>query len=431
VQEIKLLVLDHIGCALAGTMVDKGHIAADLARYLAGPPDATIIGQRNKTAATNAAFANAELFNALDWDPIPHTLPCVIAGTLALAEREHASGAELVVAIAVAYEIASRMAEVLPGDLTTAPHGYGSSMFGAVAGAGRVLKLDRDRMAHAFGIGGFAAPIPAMTRFEGTDPPIAMTKYISTGMVAQTAVTAALLAGLGYTGDTAILDGPEGFWRLFGGDAQRWNPDRLVSNLRQEWRAPAAWYKRFPCEVLIGVAAGRLVEIMHRNALQPNQIEGIRFASLPVLANACHKATELTTHIDAQFSVPYALAVAAHGIPAGSAWQHDITMRDPAIARLMRSIDVGVHPDTLNPEAMKRVTSVGELPILLEVRARGRVFAVDRVEEPRMSDEEVGRKFIAAASPHLATQRLENFLKAVSDLENLEDINLFMDLLSP
>jgi 2-methylcitrate dehydratase PrpD len=170
---------------------------------------------------------------------------------------------------------------------------------------------------------------------------------------------------------------------------------------------------------------------MRQNELQPDEVEGVRFASLPVLANACHKATELTTHIDAQFSVPYALAVAAFGIPAGPAWQQDTTMRDPAIARLMHKIEVAVHPDALNPEAMKVVTSVGELPSLLEVCARGRVFTVDRVEEPRMSEEDVGRKFIAAASPHLATHKLEKVLKAVPDLENLEDINLFMELLSP
>ncbi len=50
-----------------------------------------------------------------------------------------------------------------------------------------------------------------MTRFEGTDPPIAMTKYISIGSLAQTAVTSALLASHGYTGDRTILDGPDGF----------------------------------------------------------------------------------------------------------------------------------------------------------------------------------------------------------------------------
>jgi 2-methylcitrate dehydratase PrpD len=153
VREIKFLLLDHIGCALAGGGVDKGRIAVELAQSLGGAPDATIIGQKRKVAVTNAAFANGELFNSLDWDPIPHTLPCVIAGTLALAEQKQASGVDLIVAIAVAYEIASRMAQVLPGDLTPAPHGYGSSIFGAVAGAGRILQLDCDRMAHAFGIG--------------------------------------------------------------------------------------------------------------------------------------------------------------------------------------------------------------------------------------------------------------------------------------
>ncbi len=118
VREAKLLLLDHIGCALAGKSVDKGRIAVELAQSLGGAADSTIIGAQGKVAVTNAAFANGELFNALDWDPIPHTLPCVIAGTLALAERERASGAELLAAIVVAYEIASRLAEVLPGDLT-------------------------------------------------------------------------------------------------------------------------------------------------------------------------------------------------------------------------------------------------------------------------------------------------------------------------
>jgi 2-methylcitrate dehydratase PrpD len=257
-----------------------------------------------------------------------------------------------------------------------------------------------------------------------------MTKYISIGSMAQTAVTSALLAVLGYTGDTAILDGPEGFWRLFGGDAQRWNPERLISGLGREWRAPPAWYKRYPCEVLIGVAAGRLTEIVRQNALQPGEIEGIRFASLPVLANACHRAIELTTHIDAQFSVPYALAVAAHGIPAGAAWQQETTMRDPAIASLMRRVDVEVHPDALNAEAMKRVVSVGELPSLLEVRARGEVFTVGGIEEPRMSEDDVVEKFVSAASPVLSKRKVEAVRRGLLDLEKVEDINPFMDLLS-
>jgi 2-methylcitrate dehydratase PrpD len=430
VREVKFLLLDHIGCALAGGTVPKGRIAIELAAGQGASNEATVIGA-GKASAASAAFANGELMNALDWDAIPHTIPCVIAGTLALAERQKASGRELIAAIAVAYEIASRMAEVLPGDLTTQVHGYGSAIFGAVAGAGRMLKLDREPMRHAFGIGGFAAPIPAMTRFEGVAPPIPMTKYISIGSLAQTAVSSAQLASLGHTGDTAILDGPQGFWRLFGGDAARWDPERLVDGLGKEWRALAPWYKRQPCEVLIGVAASRLTAIIAAHGLSPEEIDGIRFASLPVLANERHKATELATHIDAQFSVPYGLAVTAHGIAAGSAWQQESTMRDPSIARLMSRIVVEIHPDALNPEAMKNVRSVGELPSLLEVRARGETFTVDGVEELRMSEDDIVAKFASAAATVLPADKIEAVHRAVLDLENVEDIRLFMDPLSP
>jgi 2-methylcitrate dehydratase PrpD len=210
VEEAKFLVLDHVGCAIAGSAVVKGAIAVDFARLSGGTAEATIFGEAGKVPSANAAFANGELMNALDWDAIPHTLPCVIAACLALAECRKASGKELILAILVGYEIASRLAQVLPGDLEEQPHGYGSCVLGAVAGAGRILGLAREGMEHALGIAGFAAPIPAMTRFEGGQSPIPMTKYISIGWVAQAAVTSALLAQLGYTGDRAILDGPEG-----------------------------------------------------------------------------------------------------------------------------------------------------------------------------------------------------------------------------
>jgi 2-methylcitrate dehydratase PrpD len=424
-REIKFLLLDHIGCALVGASVDKGRIAVELAESLGGPHQGTIIGAGRKVAAPNAAFANGELMNALDWDVIPHTGPGVIAGALALAERQGTSGAELIVAIAAGYEIASRLAEVLPGDLTPRPHGYGSSIFGALAGAGRALRLDLEQMRHAFGIGGFAAPIPAMTRFEGTEPPIPMTKYISIGWLAQTAVSSALLASLGYRGDTEILDGPEGFWRLFGGDEGRWDPERLIDGLGETWRAPRPWYKRQPCEVLIGVAASRLADIVAAHDLSPQDIDRIHFASLPVLANSCHTAVELATHVDAQFSVPYALALTAHRIAPGPRWQQDSTMSDPGVRRLMERIEVGIHPDARSPEAMKRVASVGELPCLLEVAARGQRFTAGRLEEPRMSEEEIIAKFAKNAET-LAPPKADAIQSAVLDLENVDDVSAVM-----
>ena len=431
VNETKFLLLDTIGCAIAGGAVDKGAIAVSLARRLGGAEEATMFGHAGRVSPANAAFANGELINALDWDPIPHTLPCVVAPCLALAESQRASGRDVILGIALGNEISARLAEALPGDLEPQPHGYGSCVFGAVAGAGRILKLDGPAMAHAFGVAGFAAPIPAMTRFEGGMSPIPMTKYLSLGWLAQTAVTSALLAQLGYTGDTGILDGPQGFWRLFGGTEAKWQPGRVTEALGTSWRAGKPWYKPYPCEVLIGVALNRLREIMRENALAPGDIEGVDFRSIPVLATPCHTTMEIATHVDAQFSVPYVLAAAALGIEPGPAWQAESTMRDPAIAEFMRKVTVGVHrEEEARPGSARQAASVGHIPCHLEVRAHGRRFTIERTEA-FMTQSEIVAKFEKNALTRLPPSQVDRARQTILELEELEDVSALTSCLVP
>jgi hypothetical protein len=54
-----------------------------------------------------------------------------------------------------------------------------------------------------------------------------------------------------------------------------------------------------------------------------------------------------------------------------------------------------------------------------------------KVEPHRPPRLQVRGKFVAAASTVLAAHKLEAVRQAVLDLENVEDINLFMDQLSP
>jgi 2-methylcitrate dehydratase PrpD len=78
VYETKRVLLDSIGCAIAGITSDKGKISIQLARRLGGPPESSIIGIGDKVSCSNAAFANGELINALDYDAIYHIPPFVI-----------------------------------------------------------------------------------------------------------------------------------------------------------------------------------------------------------------------------------------------------------------------------------------------------------------------------------------------------------------
>ncbi len=109
IHEIKRALLDGLGNALGGLASDKGKIGAEMARMLGGPQDATVIGVGGKVSAAAAAFANAELLNGLDMDPIPHVPPVVLPAILAVAEAEGISGREFLSALAVGLEIAQRL----------------------------------------------------------------------------------------------------------------------------------------------------------------------------------------------------------------------------------------------------------------------------------------------------------------------------------
>lgn len=85
----------------------------------------------------------------------------------------------------------------------------GSPALAAATGAGKILNLDQDKIANAIGIAGCICP-PNIARKCMETSPVRMTKYGPAGWSAQAGVTSALLAGMGYTGDTDLFEGEYG-----------------------------------------------------------------------------------------------------------------------------------------------------------------------------------------------------------------------------
>jgi 2-methylcitrate dehydratase PrpD len=117
VQETKRLLLDTMGCAIGGLSTQKGKIAIHLARSLGGPAEATILGTGDKVSGASSAFAAGELINALDYEallsPPDHATPYVLPAPLAIGETKRVSGKELIIATAVAHELATRIGSSL------------------------------------------------------------------------------------------------------------------------------------------------------------------------------------------------------------------------------------------------------------------------------------------------------------------------------
>lgn len=264
VHEMKRVILDSIGCAILGRSTDRGKIAADLARKLGGPGESTIIGINDKVSCTNAAFANGESMNALDFDAISHVgrhdVPTVVSGILALAESVGASGKDLISSAAIAFEISGRIKLAAGSFSTTGSRNdkipwpevsavaEGASL-GVAAGGGKILSLNREKVANAIGIAGYICLPSTMRKFMETTP-VRMVKYGPAGWGAQAGVTATLLAERGYTGDTDLFDGEYGFWRYMGKSKGEWNTEMVPKSLESlgtQWFAHQICYKQYPC----------------------------------------------------------------------------------------------------------------------------------------------------------------------------------------
>jgi 2-methylcitrate dehydratase PrpD len=260
VQETKRLLLDSIGCAIGASRMERGRICAELAKKLGGPPESTILGTSTKVSQMNAAFANGELINTLDYDANLglHMPPFIIPAPLALAEAASASGKALLLSIALGHEIATRIQMAAPPSLgpkkdasgkvevVYAPVGCGHStaVFGAALGAGKILNLALEEMANAIGIAGCAGP-PSVWRKWTDTVPCAMMKYGPAGFTAEIGLRAALVAEMGYYADKNIFEGDLGYWRFLG--FQEWNEAAVIQDLGSKWKCAEISYKKYPC----------------------------------------------------------------------------------------------------------------------------------------------------------------------------------------
>ncbi|MFT4030533.1 MAG: MmgE/PrpD family protein [Protaetiibacter sp.] len=447
VHESQRILLDSFGCAVASLDDEGAQRGVAYGRMLGGASgDASILGAADRTSVPAAAFANAELINALDQDavlPPGHVTPYVLPGALATAEAARAPGTTLLTAIAVAHEISYRIGkatdylrDMKDGVVTIPPViGYSSTLFGATAAIGVVKRLSAPAMADALGIMGSTMPTNTQRAWM-MHAPATTIKYQLAGGMALAAVTAANLAALGHTGDRQLLDDREyGFPRFIG--TQRWEPAPITSELGKTWTfTPFQSFKPYPhCRVMHSIF-DELIEIVEHNDLRPDEIESIdawgeSFVMQPTWVNE-----EIRNPRDAQFSMTHGLAMAASRIPPGKEWQTDAAVHAPAVMALMERSRFQPHPGhaaalASNPAARRS---------RVEVRARGQVWSGERnypkgspspEEWSYMTDDELIAKFRHNVEGVLADADADAIIERVYDLEAVADVSTLVRLVRP
>jgi 2-methylcitrate dehydratase PrpD len=446
VAEAKRVLLDSIGCALAGVKSEKGRWAREFAReFHAGPPRATAIGFGDRLSVPGAAFVNGELINGLDFDASGkpgHVPPFVIPAFLAAAELRQASGKDLIVACALAHEISNRIGgamssfrDIDQGKVSWPPvAGYSSCIFGGTAAVAKLEQFSEERLAHALGMAGHLAPMQSQSSWINNLPPTSA-KYLMAGWINQAAISAVYLVKAGHRGNLAVLDGDYGFWRFAG--SAKWNAAGAVAGLGSEWRFPREiTYKQYPiCRIMHGALDG-LASIIEKHGLRPEEIEHIHAGLEASCVQPVFGLREIGNQVDAQFSVPYGLAVMAMGIPPGARWQDPAVMHSEELRRTMAKVTFEPHPGYV--EALKKNPKARLSRV--EVKARGRILVEDRevirgtwTADPTtaLSDMELLAKFEKNAAEVLPADRARELGSELMALEQVSNIAATISRLSP
>ena len=449
IHESKRILLDSIGCAVAGLNSKKGQCSVDVSRKLGGPQEASIIGTPYKVSAANAAFANGETINALDFDailrPAVHITPWVIPSAIGLGESLHSSGKELLLAIALGHEISNKLAKALSTDIKlndtihkiTYPQekapisGYSFNAISSAGIAGKIIGLEPDALANAIAIAGYNAPMQSFTQWEQSGTP-ALIKYGSAGWVAQTGVVAAMLAESGYTGDLTLLDGEYGFWRYSG--AQSWNPTVLFDGLGEDWEILDVRYKKYPCCGITHSALDAFTNLIEENKLTPDDIERVTVWLDPTAQLPLWQQRKIDDEVKAQFSVAYDIAVAAFRLNLNWEWLKPATRINPAIINFMQKIEVLALPEynTFTNQNSSVQMSIVEIKTHKNTIKKENRFASGKKSpgKPSFSDQYLEGKFINNTTGHISNSLIGEFIEQLWEKENQANIADLISLLS-
>jgi 2-methylcitrate dehydratase len=221
VESVKVHIIDALGCGLAAFDERPVRICRDVALANSSSGGATIIGTKRQASADLAAFANCAAVRYLDLNDayVGHITGHPsdnISACLAVAEAERASAAELITAVALAYEVNCRLIDAF--DTNIASRGWDVPVLSlpAVAlSAGKLMKLSSDRLEQAVNLALNDHISLGQTRAQA----LSDWKGVADAEAGRNAVFAAMLARAGLTGPAPIFEGRWGFFALVAGSA--------------------------------------------------------------------------------------------------------------------------------------------------------------------------------------------------------------------
>ena len=354
------LCWDSLGCCLGAR--DAAPVAALRACYEnhGSADEATILGTDTRIPVEYAALINGAMVRYLDYNDcyISGSSVCHpsdhIPGLLAVAEAEGRSGAALVRAIVIAYEI--QAAGIDTGAIWDRGFDYVTwGSYSAAAAVGTLMGLSEQELVNAIGIAGTAnnglliSRLGAVSQWKGVAMPYAI----------HGAIQACQMARGGLTGPSAVIEGEAGFEATVAG--QELSVEEWGGQDGAPYRIMRTNFKPYACGYFMQAPIAAVLELVDRHDIEPARIEAIEIEEFEQAVQVLASPEKFDTNLNretADHSIPYSVAV---GVLDGTVTPRQYAsdrLADPAVHALMETVSVTEAPDI----TARRAANPGLIP---------------------------------------------------------------------
>ena len=429
-EQAKRCLVDGFGVVLAGSTVKGSAIVRDYVRTVSGRKEATAVGAGGfMTSAAQAALINAASGHAMDYDDtqlsttpdrtfglLTHPTVPALAASLAVAERQRASGAAFLEAFLVGFEVECKIAEAIdPEHYTRGFHSTGTiGTFGAAAAAATLMKMPAGEVRHMLTI---ASSMSSGLRVNFGS----MTKPLHAARAAENGIVAAELASRGFTGGDEGLDGRWGFFEVFGGGVDL---DRLIPVLGRPYAIvnPGSSFKPYPCGSLSHPTMDAMLKAVTEHDVKPEEIRAVRVkAGSNVLEPLRYKIA--TNELEAKFCLPFLMSSLIIRRKAGVREFTDEFVASGPVQQMMPRV-TNIFDPQIEAQGFDKIRSVIEIDL-----NDGRTLVQASDDRYRggpdrpFTRQELREKFTDCAQLTLDASRRARALGQIEDVERIKDVS--------
>jgi 2-methylcitrate dehydratase PrpD len=417
-------ILDSLAAVLSGSRLRAGELAAGYARRLGGAAEATVIGTTLIVPAENAALANGMAGHADETDDSHlrgrfHPGCGIVPAALAVAEQQDRSGADLLRAVALGYDIGTRFNMSLgypdPNSATHSTHTIGVN-FGAAAAATGLLRLDPVRVRHVLS---YAVQQASGCPYWYRDSDHVEKAFDFGGMGARNGVAAAMMVASGITGVEEPFKGRGNF---FAGFALKPDLDVLTAELGSRYEIMQASIKKWCVGSPIQSVLDATLALIDEYKLSADRVKQIAI-TMP----------DDRMHIVDNGAMPdvcvqhlAAMAIVDGTVTFASVHDHE-RMSDPAVLAVRQRVRLVPSADLTVAKPARQ--AIVEIALDDGRNVRHHTKVVRGTPDNPMTTREIETKALDLIAPITGAEKAKQLVAAISDLDALRSVRELRPLL--